>query len=77
MGKVIDFSTGKTLDETFNIHELASDILYTLDENHELPNFILAMALLYLANELIRMEKYHTPDMDYITLAKIIHEAYL
>lgn len=77
MSKVIDFHTREILDETYNVHEIAQDVLYLMDENLNLPNIPAALALMYLAYELLNYERrYLTSDMNYIEIAKMIDEAY-
>lgn len=77
MSKVIDFHTRQVLDETHNVHEIAQKVLVLMDENLNLPNIPAALALMYLAYELLGYERrYLNTEINYIEIAKMIDEAY-
>lgn len=77
MSKVIDFHTRETLDETYDIQEIAKQVLITIDNEYEVPNLVMAMSLMYLAYELLSYERrYLTDEINYIEIAKMIDEAY-
>jgi len=77
MSKVIDFLTREILDETYNIDEIALDVLAFMDQNLNLPNIPAAFALMYLARKLLGDErKYENIDVNYIEIAKMIDEEY-